>query len=90
MRIGVGSAGATTGKLHGVRWPVAIALVALGLGCQISPTVAPDEGRRTSRYEDCKSAARAYCRDAVDTAEEDMKQCIAKAAFQCTSGGGDG
>jgi hypothetical protein len=70
-----------------MRLSIAIVVAALGVGCQISPTVATDEGRRASRYDDCRSAARAYCRDAVETPEEEMKQCVAKAAFNCTSGG---
>jgi hypothetical protein len=67
---------------------ILIALAALSVGCQISPTVTPDEGRRSSRYDDCRNAARAYCRDSVQAPEGEMSECVAKAAFTCTSGGG--
>lgn len=78
----------TSGPLRGLRLAIAVGVAALALGCQISPTVSPDDGRRPSRYNDCRNAARAYCRDSVQASDADMKQCVAKAAFTCTSGGG--
>ncbi len=88
MQGSIGSAGNWSGRLHGMKLAIAIGVAAVALGCQISPTVTPDEGRRTSRYDDCRNAARAYCRDSVRAPEEEMKECVAKAAFTCTSGGG--
>ncbi len=56
------------------------------LSCSISPVVtAPDNS--DPRYESCRSAARDYCKHALDTPESQMRACVAKSAFECTSGG---
>jgi hypothetical protein len=90
MESRVASEGPAGDRLRGMRYSIAIAVAALGLGCQISPVVStPEEGSRSSRYRDCKDAARAYCRDFRGASQEEMKKCVAEAAFKCTSGGSE-
>ena len=55
--------------------------------CQISPVIqTPMEGPG-ERYRDCRRAARDYCRDVAQVAEEDQKRCISEATFECVSEG---
>jgi hypothetical protein len=66
---------------------ILLLLLALaGLSCQISPVITPTEEGGSERYDDCRRAAKDYCRDVLGVAKEDTKECVSKATFECISG----
>jgi len=67
-----------------------LAFALLGVSCQLSPNiVAPDPSDGGGRYADCRRAARDYCRQSLQVVDDEMKACVARATYECTSGGGD-
>ncbi len=57
------------------------------LSCTFTPVVTdPREFGNDSRYESCRTAARDFCKYALDTPESQMKSCVAQRAYECTSG----
>ncbi len=64
---------------------VGVSLV--GLSCRISPVItAPDDGGGHQMYDDCRRAAKDYCRDVIGASKEDMKACVSQSTFECLSG----
>ena len=60
--------------------------------CRIAPIiqdpVISDVGDRSSgRYEDCRTAARDYCKDVEGASGEALRRCVSKATYDCVSGG---
>lgn len=68
------------------RWVLLLALVALG--CQISPVITDPEQGGSGRYDDCRRAARNYCRDVMGAIEDEMQRCVSEHVFRCVSGSG--
>ena len=62
----------------------------LGLACQLSPVVTtPSEtSGGSSRYDDCRRASRDYCRDVLDTADDERDKCVAERVYRCIAGSG--
>ena len=62
-------------------------LLASALGCQISPeVVTTDPSQTTGRYDDCRRAARDYCRYVVQASDAEKDRCVAEQAFACLRG----
>jgi hypothetical protein len=60
----------------------------LGFACQLSPVITvPEEPTGGHHYDDCRQAARAYCRDVLEVSHAEMKHCVAKSTYECLSGG---
>lgn len=66
-----------------------LAAALLGVSCQLSPNIVADPDSGSGRYTDCRRAARDHCRHALGVSTEDMKACVARATYECTSSGGD-
>ena len=65
---------------------IVLACALAAVGCQISPVVTePMEPR--GRYDDCRRAAKDYCREVVGG--EDQKSCVARSTFECVTAGGE-
>ena len=65
-----------------------VTLALASSACRIAPIiqdpVISGVGDRTSgRYEDCRRAARDYCRDVEGVSGEDLKRCVSKATMPC-------
>lgn len=71
-----------------MRWLMITLPMVAALGCQISPVVS-EPAEQSSRYDDCRRAARDYCRDVVGVDETDRKRCVSEAAFECMTGKSD-
>ena len=66
-----------------------LAFALLGVSCQLSPNIVAEPMDGGGRYTDCRRAARDHCRHSLQVVEDELKACVARATFECTSGGGD-
>lgn len=66
--------------------PLLATLALTTAGCSISPIVTEPTGD-SNRYSDCRRAAKDYCRDALGSADEELRKCTAKATYECISNG---
>ncbi len=64
-----------------------LALVSVCLGCSIAPVVTDPGDSAAGRYDDCRRAARDYCRDVVRPDDDAMKKCVSEATYRCMTGG---
>ncbi len=64
-----------------------LALASLSLACSIAPVVT-DPSSGGSRFDDCRRAAKDYCRNVVQPSDAGMKKCVSEATFKCVSAGG--
>lgn len=62
-------------------------LLALALGCQVSPVVTPPSEAGSSRYDDCRRASRDFCRHVLAVADDEQDKCVAERVFECLTGG---
>jgi hypothetical protein len=51
------------------------------------PVISGVGDRNSGRYEDCRTAARDYCKDVEGASGEALKRCVSKATYTCVSGG---
>jgi hypothetical protein len=69
-----------------------VTLALAAAGCRtplvIENPVISDVGDRTSgRYDDCRRAAKDYCKDVEGVSGDDLKRCVSKATYTCVAGG---
>jgi hypothetical protein len=57
----------------------------LGLACSIDPVITNPENASSDRYADCKRAARDYCRDTLQPADDEMRSCVSRATYECVA-----
>jgi hypothetical protein len=70
-----------------------VMLALASAACRIAPViqdpVISDIGdRRGTRYEDCRRAARDYCKDVEAATGDEFDRCVSKATYTCVSAGG--
>ncbi len=65
-------------------------LALLGLACQLSPVVTTpaETGSSSGRYDDCRRASRDYCRDVLDTEDDERDKCVAERVYRCIAESG--
>ena len=57
------------------------------LACTISPVVTdPMGGSSGGRYDDCRRAAREYCKHVPRAENTDTDECVAQQTFRCVAG----
>ncbi len=69
---------------------LALVLALLGLSCTVSPVITEPSthGGGSDRYDDCRRASQDYCREVLNTSDDEMKKCVANFTYECLTGGG--
>ena len=56
------------------------------LGCSIDPVITAPDALSSGRYDDCKRAARDFCRDVVGVGDAEERRCVSEHVYECVAG----